>query len=177
MAATGKRGQTTRSLSEVVAVRWKFWRQNPEPPPCGGEPPQSGEPSPQRGASCIERASAALGALEHVWAGAADSPHSDDWSPRRLAIEFRSQLQAHPDLVGMWIGSDWVRGVYPMFSRAQGVACPPAHRLFAEELARLLPRRRKDIRQGGKRTCTITMYGVRDPETAVVELAGARRSA
>ena len=152
-------------------MRWKFWRQTPEPPPCGAEPPQSGEPSPQCGASRLQRAEAALAALEEAWAGAADSPHGDERSPKQLALEFWCALQAQPDLGGWAITSSWVRGVYPLFCRAQGLAFPPAYRLFAEELALVMPRKRKDIRQGGRRTCTITTYGVRDPARSVVEVA------
>jgi hypothetical protein len=84
----------TRYRSEVVAARWKFWRQNPEPPPCGAEPPQCGGPSPQRGASRFQRAEAALTALEVAWAGAADSPHGDERSPKQLALDFWRALQA-----------------------------------------------------------------------------------
>jgi hypothetical protein len=158
-----------------MRMRWKFWRQNPEPPPCGAEPPQSGEPSPLRGASGFQLAEAALAALEEVWAGAADSPQGGERTPKQLALEFGRALQARPDLDGWAITSSWVRGVYPLFCRAQGLAFPPAYRLFAEELALVLPRKRKDIRQGGRRTCTITIYGVLAPARSVVELAAAER--
>jgi hypothetical protein len=156
-------------------MRWKFWRQNSEPPPCGAGPPQSGQSSPQRGASRFQRAEAALAALEEAWAGAASSPHGDERSPKQLALEFRRALQAQPDLRGWAITSSWVRGVYRLFCRAQGLAFPPAYRLFAEELALVMPRKRRDIRQGGKRTGTITIYGVCDPARSVVQLAAVER--
>lgn len=154
-------------------MAWRFWKT--QPPQCGTEPPQCGEPAPQSGATRKERAEEALAALEATWANAKlRSPHGDDWSPKRLALEFRNQLQARPDLVGMGIISNWVRTIYPLFARAQGVAIPPAYRLFAEELARLVPRRREDIREGGKRRCTVTLYRVPDPVSAVVKLAAKR---
>ena len=158
-----------------MRARWRFWKR--EPSQCGGEPPPRGDAGPQSGASRIERAEAALAALEAAWAAAANSPHGDALNPRQLALEFRRTLQAKPDLVGWAVHSSWVQYAYPSFARAQGLAFPPAWRLFAEQLGKVMPRRRHDIRQGGKRTCTVTLYRVLDPVAAVVELAAARRSA
>jgi hypothetical protein len=59
------------------AMSWRFWRQNREPPPCGAEPPRCGEPSPHGGEyspQCaptpVQRAEAALAAVEQAsWPG------------------------------------------------------------------------------------------------------------
>ena len=153
-------------------MAWKFWKTR-EPPPCGDEPPQRGDAAPQSGASRIERAEAALAAIEAAWAAAANSPHGDALNPRQLALEFRRTLQAQSDLVGWAVHSSWVQSAYPSFARAQGLALPPAYRLFAEELKRVMPRRRHDLRVGGQRTCTVTLYALPDP--IVMERAGVER--
>jgi hypothetical protein len=66
-------------------------------------------------------------------------------------------------------------GAYPTLCRAQGLVFPPPFKDFAKQLALLMPRTRKDIRQGGKRTHTATLYAVRDPAKSVVELAAVKR--
>jgi len=166
-------------------MSWKFWRQNREPPPCGVEPPRCGEPPPQGGKyspQCaptpVQRAEAALAAVEQAWVRAADAPQCGELlvgDPKELAMEFRRCLQAQPDLIGMSIHSSWVRAAYPLLCRAQGLVWAPAYKDFAQQLALLMPRRRADIRHGGRRTCTITIYGVRDPARSVMELAAVER--
>jgi hypothetical protein len=166
-------------------MSWKFWRQNREPPPCGAEPPRCGEPPPQGGEyspQCaptpVQRAEAALTSLEQAWARAADAPQSGErlvGDPKELAVEFRRCLQAQPDLIGMGIHSSWVRAVYPLLCRAQGLVWAPPYKDFAQHLALLMPRRRADIRHEGRRTCTITTYRVLDPARSVVKLAAVER--
>ena len=97
--------------------------------------------------------------------------------PRALALEFKRTLQEQPDLIGMGVSSFWVRNAYRSFCRAQGLVFPPAYRLFAEELARVIPRRREDIRAGGQRVRTATFYRVPAPTSVVVELAVERKRA
>jgi hypothetical protein len=99
-----------------------------------------------------------LPAVEQAWARAADAPQSGERlvkDPKELAVEFRRCLQAQPDLIGMSIHSSWVRTAYPLLCRAQGLVWAPAYKDFAQQLALLMPRRRADIRQGGKRTHTL----------------------
>ena len=51
---------------------------------------------------------------------------------------------------------------------------PPPYKDFAEQLALLVPRKRKEIWSKGKRIDTFTAYQIPDP-AAVIELAAVER--
>jgi hypothetical protein len=106
-------------------------------------------------------------------------------SARELALRFCCALQAHPDLIGGRLRSDWIeRFGYPLFCGSLGVIDPPAFDSFARELAAIMPRKRKDSRPGHayrkrkgrtKRTPTPTptFYVIPAPlaQAAVIDLA------
>ena len=52
---------------------------------------------------------------------------------------------------------------------------PPPYKDFAEQLALLIPRKRKEIWSKGKRIDTFTAYHIPDPDAAVSELAAIQR--
>ena len=152
-------------------MRWQFWKtQPPQRGPHGGEPPLQCDATP------VQRAELALAGLEEAWARAADAPQRGELvGARELAVEFRRLLRERPALVGMGISSKWIRGAYPLFARAHGVG--PPFKDFAKQLALLMPRRRADVREGGKRVGTATFYHVSAPTSVVVELAVERKRA
>ena len=160
----------------------------PEPPHCGetdqAEPPQCGE-------THLDRAKRALAAFERELQQAAESPQCGEsdsypWGAAGLAtllaVEYRRRLQQHPDLIGFQIRRDCVKAHYPVLCQALGVEWPPPYKDFAAQLAgepgkrpALMPRRRKERWERGKRVDTATWYLVPDPAAAVVELAAVKR--
>jgi hypothetical protein len=80
------------------------------------------------------------------------------WCARDLAREFHRFLQAQPGLVGAAIRWEWIYASYPLFCRWLRVGRPPPYKDFARELALIMPRKRKDPRQGGKRLGAFTVY-------------------
>jgi hypothetical protein len=91
-----------------------------------------------------------------------------------LARKFRSELQAHADLIDLGISSIWIRPRYPLFCESLGVPWPPPYKDFAKELATLMPRRRRETWSDGERVDTRTIYRIPDPAAAVVALADQR---
>ena len=158
---------------------WKFWHwfhtETDAIPQCGNgstdDTPQCGEPLLRCG-SPIQLAEEAVDAVERALKRAAEAPQCGD--PKDLALQFRCFLQAQPDLVGWWIRGHWVRSTYPLLCQAEHVVVPPPYKDFAEQLALLVPRKRKEIWSKGKRIDTFTAYQIPDP-AAVIELAAVER--
>ena len=156
-------------------------------PPCGDHllPPSLEQPKgsgwkpatidPQCGDAAVRRAEETLRALELTWMQAADAPHGGaqrPWrrTPRDLAFQFMRGLQSHTVLVGMAIHRGWIQRCYENFCEAQGVTWPPPYKDFARELARLMPRSRKEEWHEGQRISTATWYLVPAP-AKVVQIA------
>ena len=141
-------------------------------------PPHSvGEPSPQCGETKLtklQRAEMALGGLERAWRQQAEAPPSSENArhldnAKKLADEFRRQVHAQGDLLGMAINSRWVRPNYPLFCLSLGIDPQPTpYKDFARELAHLMPRKRREEWHAGKRVGTSTFYAVPYPDEAVV---------
>jgi hypothetical protein len=81
-------------------------------------------------------------------------------SPELLAQLFVGYLRSQPPLVGCWIGSHWIRDQYPLFCSALHLQFRPPYQDFANSLAEVVPRRRIDIREKGRRVKTVTAYRV-----------------
>jgi hypothetical protein len=159
-------------------VRWmKLFRK----PQCVSEPPQgepqcgnAGRPEPHGGPQCAKTPGKlreeALDAIEEAWQQAPQC-NGDPWArdARALAVVFHQAVQAQPVLIGCRISSDWVRAAYPSLCGSQGLRDPPSFPAFAQELARLMPRTRRDDRVKGKRV-TRTWYAVEDPGATVVAI-------
>jgi hypothetical protein len=114
-----------------------------------------------------------------MWSKSAENCPADavnEKSATELAIEFRRALYACPELIGMGLSSGWVREHYPLLCRSFGIRWPPPYKDFARELARLLPRKRRDRRpgDGGKRH-TYTCYWMPRPGSTVVALSEEKR--
>jgi hypothetical protein len=175
------------------SFRWP-WQKKPSapaPPQCGRPIPHSvsnefpppdsvGKPSPPCGETHNQRADRILNALEQAWARRAEAPPSDEaWhlnDVEKLALEFRRQIQALPELIGYRLNSAWVRQRYPLFCKSVGMhRGPPAYKDFAKKLAQLMPRKRYETWREGRRVETSTWYRIQDPAASVVEFAGAQR--
>jgi hypothetical protein len=154
---------------------------NRDAPPCG-EPntatdaPQGGECSSSsvsspRGETEFQRAQGALDDIARGWAKTA----SRFMTARELAIEFRQTMQSRPELIDKWIRSGWIEWSYPLLCAALSIHDRPPFPDFAYELDKLMPRKRMEDRQGGKRVGTYAAYLVPDPATGVVELSGEKR--
>jgi hypothetical protein len=125
----------------------------------------------------MQRAEKVLRALEQAWRQQAEAPPSanarylDD--AKKLAGEFRRQIQAQRDLLGLALSSRcWVRPNYPLFCQSLGIDWQPTpYKDFARELAHLMPRKRREEWQAGKRVGTSTFYAVPHPNEAVVALS------
>ena len=132
--------------------------------------------TPQCDATPLERAKAVLAVINECMAArAAETPQRGWQTPRDLAVEFRRQLQAQPELVGWAICATLVRAVYPDFCKAQGYRqsgaslqgfCPATRPADAAKACR--------HRQGGRRT--VTVYRVLDTKVALGELAADERN-
>jgi hypothetical protein len=85
-----------------------------------------------------------------------------------LARKFRSELQAHADLIDLGISSSWIRSRYPLFCGSVGVTWPPPYKDFGKELANLMPRKRCETWSDGERIHTRTIYRIPDPAAAAV---------
>ena len=108
--------------------------------------------APHGGQSQSERDQLALDRFTRIWSDSVAAPaRRTRWQAKELAQEFHRHLQAQPDLVGVWLHCNWVESHYPLFCNWLGVAGPPPYKDFARELALIMPRRRKDTRQGGIR--------------------------
>jgi len=152
-----------------------------EPHTVGAQP----EPSPQCGETKLtklQRGENALRALEQTWRQQAEAPpssesarHLDD--AKKLAGEFRRQIQAQRDLLGLALSSTrWVRPNYHLFCQSLGINWQTKpYKDFARELAHLMPRKRREEWHAGKRLGTATFYGVPDPDEAVVALSNEMR--
>src|SRR5215831_3983273 len=178
-------------------MRWP-WSRKPgasapqtDAPQCGGPTPHSvgnephgvgaqREPSPQCGETKLtrmQRAEKTLTALEQAWRQQAEARPSSDNARRlndakRLAGEFRRQIQAQGNLLGMAINSRWVRPNYPLFCLSLGIDRQPTpYKDFARELAHLMPRKRREERHAGTRVGTSTFYAVPYPNETVVALS------
>jgi hypothetical protein len=148
-----------------------------EPHSVGAQP----EPSLRCGETKLaklQRGERALRALEEAWRQQAEaSPssesarHLDD--AKKLAGEFRRQIQAQCDLLGLALSSTrWVRPNSPLFCLSLGIAWQPTpYKDFARELAHLMPRKRREEWHAGKRVGTSTFYRVPHPNEAVVALS------
>jgi hypothetical protein len=139
------------------------------------------EPSPQCGEAKLtklQRGENALRAVEQAWRQQAEAPpssesarHLDD--AKKLAGEFRRQIQTQRDLLGLALSSTrWVRPNYHLFCLSLGIDWQPTpYKDFARELAQLMPRTRREEWHAGKRICTSTFYAVPHPDEAVVALS------
>ena len=137
-----------------------------------GSPPQCGIDVPQCGDIAVHRAEDALNSIELAWQRAAELPRRLEplGRPADSAFKFRRCQQAHPELVGMGIGTSWTQKAYPIFCEAEGIERPPPYKVFAHALKDVMPRKRSDKLLEGKRTTAI-YYRVPDPAAAVVDLA------
>ena len=174
--------QPNRRVEAVIAFpeSWKFWQRfQPDTvaiPQCGDG---STDDAPQCGGSPVQLAEEAANAVERALKRAAEASKCGEprWraDPKDLALKFRRCLQAQPDLIGWWIRGHWVRSTYPLLCQAERVIMPPPYKDFAEQLALLIPRKRKEIWSKGKRIDTFTAYHIPDPDAAVSELAAIQR--
>ena len=120
----------------------------------------------------------ALLALQQAWAAA---PYSDDTilflTAGDLARKFRRRLQEQLDLIEWGVNKDWVKDSFPLFCRSLGgkIVDPPRYTVFANRLAQVMERGRRDFWENGVRQGTLTVYWVPDPAAAVVDLATAER--
>jgi hypothetical protein len=80
-------------------------------------------------------------------------------SAELLAQHFVGYLRSQPPLLGRWIRSNWIRDQYPLFCSALHLEFRPPYQDFANSLAQIVPRRRMDIREKGRRV-TVTAYRV-----------------
>ena len=115
---------------------------------------QTAEANPHCGSSQLERAQlerakAALEDTARTWCGPA---RATAWpggrGAKELAREFHRQLQMQPDLAGCVVHQVWIERHYVVFCEWLRVTSPPPYRDFARELARIMPRKRKDERLG-----------------------------
>jgi len=122
----------------------------------------------------MQRGENGLRALERAWRQQAEAPPSSENArhldnAKKLADEFRRQVHAQGDLLGMAINSRWVRPNYPLFCLSLGIDPQPTpYKDFARELAHLMPRKRREEWHAGKRVGTSTFYAVPYPDEAVV---------
>jgi hypothetical protein len=116
----------------------------------------------------VERTQAerALAALAQGWDD--DAWRGRSASARELAIEFRRRLQTRPEVVGQRLRSDWIERHYAIFCRSLGLSWWPPFSEFAAELKDVMPRKRVEVRRGGKRVGTVTAYLIEDPAAGVV---------
>jgi hypothetical protein len=94
-----------------------------------------------------------------------------------LARKFRRCIHEQPDLIDWGINREWVKESFPLFCRSLGgkLDKPTRYEIFANRLANVMERGRRDVWRGGIRDGTITVYWVPDPAAAVVDLAAAKR--
>ena len=117
-------------------------------------------------------------ALQQSWAAA---PYSNDtvlfMNADDLARRMRRCLQEQHDLIDLGVNRDWVRDNYSLFLSSLGGKLDkvPTYEVFANRLAKVMKRRRRDVWGGGVRLATITVFWVPDPAAAVVELAAVKR--
>jgi hypothetical protein len=113
-----------------------------------------------------------------MWSVPAGRPSNEPCqtrSAKQLAFEFLRALQTQPALIGLSVTRLWVQSGYSLFTRYLGETSAPHYKFFAKELARLMERKRIEIRQGGRRVDTVTVYKVPHPAAGVVALADAQR--
>jgi hypothetical protein len=124
-------------------------------------------------------AQAALDAISRSWwaAAAERRGHLRDIGPEELAHEFWRYLRTTEDLLHFGVTSKWVKDQYSIFCKAAGVARAPPYRVFAHELAQIMPRRRREIWRGGRRLATHTAYQIVPFNEAMRRLEPVRKSA
>jgi hypothetical protein len=143
-------------------------------PPRGGKPPRNGPqgesdapPRVRQGETArIERASKSLAALDASWSKTAETCPADDrtrGSAKEIAVEFSRAICARPEMSGLNINCQWIKQHYPVFCRSLGLICPPPYKDFAKELARLLPRKRRNRRPKNGKRSTSTWYCIPHP--------------
>jgi hypothetical protein len=108
-------------------------------------------------------------AVVSAWAQAARPAPTP--SAKELAIAFRRDLQAQPELVGVRVLEDWIKRHYRLFCASLDVEWPPPYKDFLHELAEEMDPKRHDVRRKGKRRVTYMSYRVPDPNEAVVTLS------
>jgi hypothetical protein len=144
---------------------------------CGNDAPQCG---PHSDETKIQRADKALDALTQMWSKSAEKCPADamnEKSATELANEFCRALYDCPGPIDMGLTSGWVREHYPLLCRSFGILWPPPYKDFARELARPLPRKRRDRRpgDGGKRHTYTCYWMPRPASTVVVALSEEKR--
>src|SRR5215831_13893931 len=98
----------------------------------------------------LQRAEKAMKALEQAWRQQAEAPPASENGRRlddakRLAGEFRREIQGQRDLLGIALSSRWIRPNYPIFCRSLGIDMQPTpYKDFGRELAHLMPRKRRE---------------------------------
>jgi hypothetical protein len=111
--------------------------------------------------------------LRKAWAAA---PYSDEtvlfMNADDLARKFRRCIQEQRDLIDWGINREWVEESFPLFCRSLGGKLDKRthYGVFANRLAKVMERGRRDVWHGGIRNGTITVYWVPDPAAAVVDL-------
>jgi hypothetical protein len=106
----------------------------------------------------------ALKAISFIWATTAASEPPRKWSAEELARKLCELLRMGPDLQNCYVPSFWLRANYLLFCDwLQATAVPP-FKDFARELARRVPRKRRDLRRGrARRGETYTGYMIVPP--------------
>ena len=111
--------------------------------------------------------------IVHVWSTtmALSAQHQ---TVSDLAGAFARFLKSQPELVGFGIDSSWVKANYPLFCRWQGATNVPPHRVFAGELKRFLPRRRRQDWRNGQCQSSWTAYCRCNGSRGLLHRAGRR---
>src|SRR5262249_41114977 len=129
--------------------------------PHGGETVPPGETEPPHGGEIhLSPQQIALSSIARVWKEQATTEIrnlSETVDARMLACRFRACLQSEPALIGWRIPCEWVQDTYPVFCAALNVELIP-YKDFAKELAEVMPRKRLEHWEGGKRLGTHRYY-------------------
>jgi hypothetical protein len=113
----------------------------------------------------LAAADAALDGLVKAWTeqSRTNAPPHSYLSAEIIAQLFASGLRAQDTLWRHGIASNWVRENYPQFCNSLHLYDPPPYKDFAHELAKVLPRRRREHRENGKRIKSSTYYSISSP--------------
>ena len=104
----------------------------------------------------------ALEGLKKAWIEQANThrPPNSFLSAEVVAQLFASSLRGQLALFRHGIHSTWIREHYPLFCNSLHLDFPPPYKDFAHELAKVLPRRRREHWENGKRIRSSTWYYV-----------------
>jgi hypothetical protein len=104
----------------------------------------------------------ALEGLKKAWIEQANThrPPISFLSAEVVAQLFASSLRGELALFRHGINSTWIREHYPLFCNSLHLYFPPPYKDFAHELAKVLPRRRRENWENGKRIRSFTCYYV-----------------